>query len=150
MSDEETKIIENYETTTAIHDSNVCAELISDDTAEQTTELPADSGYFGEAVSQKVREKGVTPRIIQRRIRGQKKLTKWQEKRNKAITKRRCTIEHIFGAIKHFGGDIVRSIGLACCKIRHGLVFMLNNMKRFCFFEQNRTTVPGWHQIKEK
>ena len=82
MSDEETKIIENYETSTAIHDSNVCAELISDDTAEQTTELPADSGYFGEAVSQKVREKGVTPRIIQRRIRGQKKLTKWQEKRN--------------------------------------------------------------------
>ena len=50
----------------------MCAELISEDTAEQTTELLTDSGYFGEAVSQKVREKGVKPRIIQRRIRGQK------------------------------------------------------------------------------
>ena len=34
MSDEETKIIENDETTTDItHDSNVCAELISEDAA---------------------------------------------------------------------------------------------------------------------
>ena len=90
MSDEETKIIENYETTTAsTHDNNVCAELISEDAAAQTTELLADSGYFGESVSQKVREKGVKPRIIQRHVRGQKKLTKWQEKRNKAIAKSR-------------------------------------------------------------
>lgn len=111
----------------------MCAELISEDTAVQTPEQLADSGYFGEAVSKKVREKGVKPRIIQRRVKGQKKLTKWQEKRNKAIAKRRCTIEHIFGAIKHFGGDIVRSIELARCKIRHRLVFLLYNMKRFCF-----------------
>lgn len=65
MSDEETKIIENYETTTAsTHDSNVCAELISEDAAAQTTELLADSGYFGESVSQKVREKGVNPALF--------------------------------------------------------------------------------------
>ena len=87
-------------------------------------------------------EKGVKPRIIQRRVRGQKKLTKWQEKRNKAIAKRRCGIEHIFGAIKHFGGDIVRSIGLARCKIRHGLVFLLYNMKRFCFLSRTGQLCP--------
>ncbi len=58
MSDEETKIIENYETTTAgTHDSNVCAELISEDAPLKR---------------QIVREKGVKPRIIQRRIRGRK------------------------------------------------------------------------------
>lgn len=143
MSDEKTKIIENYETTTAsTHDSNVCAELISEDTAEQMTALLADSGYFCEAVRKKVREKGVKPRIIQRRVKGQKKLTKWQKKRNKAVAKRRCTIEHIFGAIKHFGGDIVRSIGLARCKIRHGLVFMLHNMKRFCFLSRTKQLCP--------
>ena len=143
MSDEETKIIENYETTTAsTHDSNVCAELISEDTAEQMTELLANSGYFGEAVSKKVREKGVKPRIIHRRVKGLKKMTRWQEKRNKAIAKRRCTIEHIFGAIKHSGGDIVRSIGLARCKIRHGLVFMLYNMKRFCFLSRTGQLCP--------
>ena len=57
MSDEETKIIENHETTTAsTHDSNVCAELNSEDAAAQTTELLADSGYFGEVVSKKVRK----------------------------------------------------------------------------------------------
>ena len=138
-----TKIIENYETTTACkHDNNVCAELISEDTAVQTTELLADSGYFGEAVSKKVREKGVKPRIIQRRVKGQKKLTKCQEKRNKAIAKRRCTIEHIFGTIKHFGGDIVRSIELARCKIRHRLVFLLYNMKRFCFLSRTGQLCP--------
>ena len=54
MSDEGTKIIENYETTTAsTHDSNVCAELIADETAVQTTELLADSGYFGEETVRK-------------------------------------------------------------------------------------------------
>lgn len=143
MSDEETKIIENYEPTTASrHDSNVCADLISEDTAEQTTELLADSGYFGEAVSKKVREKGVKPRIIHRRVKGLKKMTRWQEKRNKAIAKRRCTIEHIFGAIKHSGGDIVRSIELARCKIRHGLVFILYNMKRFCFLSRTGQLCP--------
>ena len=143
ISDEESKVIENYETTTAsTHDSNVCAELISESTVEQTTELLADSGYFGEEISKKVRAKGVKPRIIQRRVRGQKKLTSWQEKWNKAIAKRRCPIEHIFGAIKHFGGDIVRSIGLDRCKIRHGLVFLLYNMKRFCFLSRTGQLCP--------
>jgi len=143
MSDEGTKIIENYETTTAsTHDSNVCAELIADETAAQTTELLADSGYFGEEISKKIRAKCVKPRIVKRRVRGQKKLTKWQERWNKAIAKRRCTIEHIFGAIKHFGGDIVRSIGLTRCRIRHGLVFMLYNMKRFCFLTRTGQLCP--------
>ena len=143
MSDEGTKIIENYETTTAsTHDSNVCAELIADETAAQTTELLADSGYFGEEISKKIRAKCVKPRIVKRRVRGQKKLTKRQERWNKAIAKRRCTIEHIFGAIKHFGGDIVRSIGLTRCRIRHGLAFMLYNMKRFCFLSRTGQLCP--------
>lgn len=62
MSDEGTKIIENYETTTAsTHDSNVCAELISEETDAQTTELLADSGYYGQEISKKVRVKGIKP-----------------------------------------------------------------------------------------
>ena len=143
MSDEGTKIIENYETTTAsTHDSNVCAELISEETAAQTTELLADSGYYGQEISKKVRVKGIKPRIDQRRVRGQKNLTKWQERWNKAIVKRRCAIEHIFGVIKHFGGDIVRSIGLARCRIRRGLVFTLYNMKRFCFLSRMGQLCP--------
>lgn len=143
MSDEGSKIIENYETTTAsTHDSNVCAELLPEEKPEQPMELLADSGYFGKAISQAVREKGVKPRIIQRRVRGQKKLTPWQKKWNKAIAQRRCTIEHIFGAIKHFGGDIVRSIGLERCRIRHGLVFLLYNMKRFCFLARTEQLCP--------
>lgn len=62
MSDERTKITENYETTTAsTHVSNVCAELISEETAAQTTELLADSGYYGQEISKKVRVKGISP-----------------------------------------------------------------------------------------
>lgn len=147
MSDEGSKIIENYETTTAsIHDSNVCAELISEETAEQTRELLADSGYFGKAISKKIRDKGIKARIVQRRVRGEKKLTKWQKKWNKAIAKRRCGIEHIFGILKQYGGDIVRSIGIERCRIRHGLVFILYNMKRFCFLSRTGQLCPDGSQ----
>ena len=41
-----------------------------------------------------------------------------------------------------FGGDIVRSTGLARCRIRHGLVFMLYNMKRFCFLSRTGQLRP--------
>lgn len=142
-SDEKSKVIENYETTTAsTHDSKVCAELFDGKSSEKGQELLADSGYFGEGIAHSVRAKGVKPRIIQRRVRGQQKLSNWQKKWNHAIAKRRCTIEHIFGAIRHFGGDIVRSIGLERCKIRHGLVFLLYNMKRFCFLDRTGQLCP--------
>lgn len=142
-ADEKSKVIENYETTTAkIHDNNVCAELFPDADASQPMELLADAGYFGKNTKQAVKAKGMKPRIMQRRVKGQKELSKWQERRNHAIAKRRCTIEHIFGAIKHFGGDIVRSIGLERCRIRHGLVFMLYNMKRFCFLSRTGQLCP--------
>lgn len=143
LSDEASKVIENYETTTAsVHDSNVCAELLPEAQPEQPMELLADSGYFGKEITQSVKAKRAKARIVQRRVRGQKKLSKWQELWNKLIAKRRCTIEHIFGAIKHFGGDVVRSIGLERCKIRHGLVFLLYNMKRFCFLSRTGQLCP--------
>lgn len=142
-SDEKSKVIENYETTTAsTHDSKVCAELFDGKASEKGQELLADSGYFGEDIANSVKAKGVKPRIIQRRVRGQKELSNWQKKWNHAIAKRRCTIEHIFGAIRHFGGDIVRSIGLERCKIRHGLVFLLYNMKRFCYLGRTGQLCP--------
>lgn len=51
-ADEKSKIIENYETTTAsVHDSQVCAELIPEAANNQNIEVLADSGYFGEKIA---------------------------------------------------------------------------------------------------
>lgn len=75
-ADEKSKIIENYEMTTAsVHDSQVCAELIPEAANNQNIEVLADSGYFGEKNHNALRKKGMKPRIIQRRVRGEKELT---------------------------------------------------------------------------
>ena len=137
LADEKSKTIENYKTTTAsVHDSQVCAELLPENAREEKLEVLADSGYFGRKVSKSLHKNGVKARIIQRRVRGQQDLALTQKCRNKAIARRRCRIEHIFGAIKHFGGDTFRAVGLKRCKIRQGLVFLLYNMKRFCFLSR--------------
>ena len=148
LVDEGSKIIENYATTSAkVHDNKQCAELLPDDIETNKGKvLLADSGYFGDNIAMKVKLKGVKPHIAHHRVKGQEKLTKWQKKRNQAIAKRRCRIEHVFGCIKQYGGDLVRSIGLERCKIRHGLVYLLYNMKRFCFLSREGLLCPEMGQ----
>lgn len=143
IADEKSKIIENYETTTAsVHDSQVCDVLLPEDAKEQKLEVLADSGYFGKKIRKALHKKGVKPRIIQRRVRGESELTKTQKCRNRAIAKRRCRIEHIFGTIKQFAGDTFRGVGLQRCKIRQNLVFLLYNIKRFCFLKKTGQLCP--------
>ena len=142
-ADEKTKIILNYKTTTAsTHDSQVCAELLPEEGDNKSVEVLADSGYMGEKNRKELKAKGAKPRIMQRRVRGQKELTERQKRRNTAIARRRCRIEHIFGMIKQFGGDIFRGVGLSRCCIRQGLVFLAYNMKRLCFLERTGQLCP--------
>ena len=143
LCDEGSKIIENYITTTAsVHDSQVSAELLPGENQGHKIEVLADSGYFGKNVRKALHKKGAKPRIMQRRVKGQKVLTKTQQCRNRAISRRRCRIEHIFGAIKQFGGDVFRGVSLRRCKIRQGFVFLLYNMKRFCFLHRTGQLCP--------
>ncbi len=99
---------------------------------EGTEEMLADSAYTGEEREAGLREKGIEPLIVERRRRGQPELTEAQKRKNAAITPRRSRVEHVFGAIRHMKGDIVRCIGIERSRIRIGLVNLAYNMLRLC------------------
>ena len=121
----------------------MCAELLPEDAKEKKLEVLADSGYFGKKIRKSLHKKGVKAHIMQRRVKGQDELTHTQKCRNRAISKRRCRIEHIFCIIKQFGGGEFRGVELKRCKIRQGLVFLLYNMKRFCFLNRMGLLCPA-------
>ena len=135
--DEGTKLIRNYVVGTASqHDSRVCEDLMP----EGTEEMLADSAYAGEEREARLRERGIEPLIVERRRRGQPELTEAQRRKNAAITPRRSRVEHVFGAIRHMKGDIVRCVGIARARIRIGLVNLAYNMLRLC---QLTSLTPG-------
>lgn len=136
--DIKTKIIRDYQVTTAsLHDSKVCEELIP----EGTRSLYADSGYMKQAREEELKKEKISAYIVKRSTR-YVKLTPKQEKRNHRISRVRVRIEHVFGAIKQFYGDRVRSIGVERCKGRVGIVNLLYNMKRFCFLSKAELLCP--------
>ena len=125
-----TGLVENWTVTPAnVHDSQVCEELIN----EGKNHVFADSAYNSEENRQALKKRKVNPAFIKRRYRGQPDLTEQEKEANRKLSSKRCRIEHVFGAMKQMGGDIVRSIGLARCIIRVGLVNLAYNMKRVCF-----------------
>ena len=83
------------------------------------------------------------PHIVKRKTRFSPPLTGRQKHINHVISKKRCRVEHVFGQIKQFGGDTVRSIGMARCAVRVALVNIVYNMPRFAclkFQEQQALT----------
>ena len=83
------------------------------------------------------------PHIDKRKTRNSPPLTGRQKYVNHVISKRRCRVEHVFGQIKQFGGDTVRTIGMARCAVRVALVNIVYNMLRFAclkFQEQQALT----------
>ncbi len=127
--DEGTKLIRDFRASTAsLHDSQIFEELIQ----EETKEALGDSAYKCEAKEAALREKGVKALIVEKRRRGQAELTEAQKQKNAAIAARRSRVEHVFGAIRHMKGDIVRCIGITRCRIRIGMVNLVYNMLRLC------------------
>lgn len=110
-ADEQSKFIVFLHTTPAnVHDSQVLEDVLSDEDAGM--EFLADSAYSGQKHLDIIESFGMKPVVCEKGT-AKTPLTEEQKQNNRAKSKRRCRIEHIFGFIENsMGGSFVRCIGL--------------------------------------
>jgi IS5 family transposase len=127
--DKKSKIITKYRVTSAkIHDSRELKNLIE---KRKDRRIYADSAYTGEEV-QKCISKKILNRIHEKGYRN-KSLTKTQINNNKAKSRIRARVEHVFAAMHHFGGLFIRTIGIERAKIQIGLMNFVYNLTRYTY-----------------
>jgi IS5 family transposase len=130
--DEKSKLITAFRVTDAsVHDSQEFVQLID----EKDRNIKADSGYSGEEYEKVVHGKfpEVEIHICARAYRN-RALTPQEEESNRLISKIRCRIEHIFGYMTRFMGDLVAR----CHGIERMKSFICNrnlayNLKRYVY-----------------
>jgi IS5 family transposase len=95
----------------------------------------ANAAYVGEEV-QKCIPEDVKNRIHEKR-RKNKKLTKKQERDNKAKSHIRARVEHVFGMITNtMKGITVRSIGIARAAFNIGIMNLAYNLSRYAYLRR--------------
>ena len=130
--DTKSKLIDTYEVTSAeVHDSQPIENLLRNEDRGQ--ELHADSAYIGEPIDNMLKEKGITPQIIERAFKG-KPLTDEQKANNSIKSQVRCLCEHVFGYVTNSMHDFyIKSIGLIRSK---GVIGLINLVYNMCRYEQ--------------
>lgn len=130
------KIIRDFEVTSAaVHDSNEFSGLLTQ--KNDTLTAFADSAYYGEKISKALQDAGIKEMIVRKGYRN-KPLTEEDKIFNKAVSRIRARIEHVFATITQFGGTLIRSIGIVRARGQIALINLVYNMKRFMFLETQR------------
>lgn len=126
-ADVKTKLITNYEVTTAsLHDSQMLDELLD----KKDKVLFADSAYRSEDQEQRLAEAGIESNILEKGVRN-KPLTPKQIASNKKKSKIRVRVEHIFGFMTNsMNGMMIRCIGIIRAKNAIGLKNLSYNLFR--------------------
>jgi len=133
--DKKSKIITKYSVTSAeVHDSQELKNLIE---KKKDRRLYGDSAYTGEEV-QKFIPKNISNRIHEKGYRN-RPLTEAQKRENTAKSRIRARVEHVFAAMKHFGGMFIRTIGTARAKIQIGLLNLTYNLTRYAYIMGAKT-----------
>ena len=131
--DVETKIIRDYEVTSAsVHDSQVYEELVAEVKPEEV--VFADSAYSGEELKILTKNKNAEPLFCMKGRRN-KPLTKVEQEWNRRLSKIRCRVEHVFGDMKSFGMNRIRSVGMERAKLQILLGNMLYNIRRTVYLK---------------
>ena len=127
--DKKSKIIVKYQITSAeVHDSQELKNLIE---RKKDRRIYGDSAYTGEEI-QKCIPKQVVNRIHEKGYRN-RPLTKTQKRNNTAKSRIRARVEHVFGAMHHFGGICIRSIGIKRAEFQIGLLNFVYNLTRYTY-----------------
>ena len=123
------KLIRRYEVTdAAVHDSGPLDALLSK--GNTSADVFADSAYRSAAIEAKLKANGFRSRI-HRRGRRNHPLSDAQSRANRAKSKIRARIEHVFGAQQSsVGGRIVRTIGIVRARAKIGLQNFAYNIRR--------------------
>ncbi len=122
---------------TAVHDSQVVEDILDPD---NTASDVWASAYRSAEIEAKLKEKGLNSRIHRHRF---KPLSEREKLGNKARSKVRARVEHVFGAQSNdMGGTLVRSIGLVRARARIGLKNLAYNMRRLVQLERLAAAAP--------
>lgn len=108
------------------HDTTYFEEL----TAGETKAVYADSGYRGAAREQRLRQRGVMPGIIHKRVKGQLRVSAADQRRNTRLNRVRAVVEHPFAWIKNMGHRRTRYRGCVRNAFDFGLSATAYNLKR--------------------
>lgn len=130
--DDENKLVQSYAVSdAAVHDSQVFDELLDHTVDDKGDKRPvyADSAYRSKEQEEKLAQANMESQIIEKGARNHP-LTDAQKATNKAKSKTRVRVEHVFATQAQMGGHIVRCIGLVRAKVKIGLMNLSYNMKR--------------------
>jgi transposase, IS5 family len=134
-ADAKHKLIRRYEVTdAAVHDSQALDALLTE--GNTSTDVFADSAYRSTATEAKLKARGFRSRIHQRANRNHP-LSDAQTRANRAKSRIRARIEHVFGAQQSSaGGRIVRTIGIMRARAKIGLQNLAYNFRRLVTLER--------------
>lgn len=120
-------MIKDYRFDTAkVHDSRHIDELIEN----ERHSVFADSAYMDKKRKAELESKGVFCGIIQRKVRGQKELTRHQKLHNRLVAGIRAVVEHPFAWMKNTGYGRTRYRGIHRNGLDFGLHVIAYNFKR--------------------
>jgi len=125
------KLIRDYEVTAAsIHDSQVFEDLL--DEGNSSRDVWADSAYRSEEKLRELKKRKFREHLQRKGCR-HKKLTQREAQGNRARSRIRSRVEHVFGVqAKRAGSLLVRVIGLVRVEAKVGLRNLAYNLDRFC------------------
>jgi len=128
--DTKSKLIDKYAITPASeHDSQELANLLEEKDAGQ--DFHADSAYTGD-VQEKTIEKVRMKNLVNEKGYKNKPLSDKQKASNKAKSKIRARVEHVFGFVKNsMNGSLIRTIGIIRAKAVVGLMNLTYNIFRY-------------------
>lgn len=128
-ADTGSKIIDNYEVTSAsAHDSQALEKLL--DEKDKGQPLHADSAYAGEEMEGMVRTVEMINKIHEKGYKN-KPLTDKQKESNRTKSSKRARVEHIFGFIEtSMKGTYIRTIGMTRAKVNIGITNLTYNICR--------------------
>ncbi|MBE0559045.1 MAG: IS5 family transposase [Proteobacteria bacterium] len=133
--DEKKKLIRTFEVTPAnVHDSQPVGILLNEEDTGQP--LYGDAAYVGDPIRQMLR--GLKMKDCRHaKATKNEPLSRYQKRANKAKSKIRARVEHVFGAMRMKMGDIrIRSIGVARVTFVIGMRNILYNMCRADFLRR--------------
>ena len=129
--DAKSKLIDKATTTPAnVHDSQVFTELID----KSDRAVLADSAYYSAAHEDYLLDCDAED-FLMRKGKRNSPLSEAEQKTNKGISRIRVRVEHVFGRMKQFGMDRVRSIGLRRASAHNNWSNLVYNLDRYAFLK---------------
>ena len=134
-ADAKHKLIRSYDVTDAsVHDSQKLDGLLNK--ANTSEVVYADSAYRSAAAEARLAARGFRSRIHVRASRNHP-LSQAQQATNRAKSRVRARVEHVFGAQENTPGQrLVRTIGIVRAKTKIGLQNLVYNMRRLVTLER--------------